>query len=324
MARSGRSIQLSSKSNLTPADLADIQSSYPLPEGYLYRLPREHETSFIRVTSGIPIFKASLECGFRFPISPFGVALLQYFRLAPGQIHPNGWSQIVAFDVFCRLREVRPSLDLFRAFFRIRQPNTSSVCTFQKPYCPNFNNRLFTSLPNKIPNFETQWLVVETPASIDLPFPFRLGLLVRPELPSLQDLFSQYFNQITSLTVDDPIDLEELLTPQQLQLAGWGTGAGVEVVQEPVRPPSVHDSSVGQNPSSDHEIPASANDPSGFGSVFVTPDAVLEANIAPLHDLLDGPSGNRLFADAYLFFPCFIDVMFLFFSCRYEQNQESC
>ena len=297
MAYSGKGAG-SSKSNLTPADLANLESMYPLPEGYVYRLPRSNETSFIRVTSGIPIFKASIECGFRFPISQFGVDLLQSFKLAPGQIHPNGWSQIVAFDVLCRLREVQPSLDLFGAFFRLREPNTSTICTFQKPYCPSFNNKLFSSLPNKIPNFEAQWLVVEIPASVDFPFPLRLGALIRPGLPSLQELLNKLFHPITTLTLNAPINLEELLTPQRLQLAGWGMGARAEVapvVQEQIRPPSVHDSSVGQNPSSDNRVLADANDPAGFGSVFVASDTVLNANIEPLHNLLHGSGGNYFF-----------------------------
>ena len=296
----------SSKSILTPVDLAHLESTYPLPEGYLYRLPRSYESSFIRVSSGIPIFKASIECGFRFPISRFGISLLQSFRLAPCQIHPNGWSQIAAFDALCHSREVQPSLDLFGAFFRIREPKprTFNVYTFQRPYCPSFDNKLFSSLPNKIPNFEAQWLVIEIPASVDFPFPSRLGALIKPDLPPLQELFNKYFHPIAALTAGGPTSLEELLTPQRLQLAGWGMGARVEVAQEQVRPPSVHDSSVGQNPSTDHGIPANANDPAGFGSVFVASDAVLDANIGPLHNLLHGSGGNYFLSGLICFFLC--------------------
>ena len=90
----------------------------------------------------------------------------------------------------------------------------------------------------------------------------------------------------------EPINFKDLLTPQQLQLAGWGIGIVVEAQQVPIRPPSTQESSIGQDPPSGHEIPPNANDPSGFGSLFSIPNEVLNANIGPLHDFLNDPSDN--------------------------------
>ena len=295
MANPGKRLP-STRSTLNPTELAELRVRFPVPEGYLYRLPTEHETSILNVASGIPIFKASIECGFRFPISDFGIAVLDYYRIAPSQMHPNGWSQVIGFDVLCHLRGVEPSLDLLVAFLRIRESNTTGLYTFQRVYALRFANRLFERPPNKVYDFETQWLVVEVPATLGIPFPSKWGVYLRHTLPSIRELRSRFPTQIDRLRVENPIPFEVLLTPRQLELAGWGTGVVEEVPHvappAPVESVSSHEGSVGQDPPSDYGIPSNANDPHGFGSLFTVSDAVLDTNIGPLSDFLNNPSGN--------------------------------
>ena len=316
MAGSGRHIP-STRSTLNPTDLAELTIKFPIPEGYLYRLPGEGETSIMQVVSGIPIFKASIECGFRFPFSAFGADILAFHRLAPSQMHPNGWSQVIGFDVLCNLRGVPPSLDLLFAFLRIRESQRTGLYTFQRVSAPNFKNRLFEPPQNKIYDFETQWLVVEVPASLNIPFPLKWGVFLRRELPTIRELRSRLPDQISRLMVEHSIPFEDLLTPRQLHMAGWGTGVVREApqAQAPVESLSSHESSVGQDPPSDHEIPHNANNPHGFGSVFIVSDAVLNTNIGPLSEYFDNPSGNYFFLYVCLLFSIFTNKGFIpFFS----------
>ena len=70
--------------------------------------------------------------------------------------------------------------------------------------------------------------MVEVSATLNLLFPSKWGVLLRRDLPTLRELRGQFHVEINRLRVEDPISFEDLLTPRQLELRGWGTGVARE------------------------------------------------------------------------------------------------
>ena len=283
----GKRVQVTS-STLTELDLVKLRHRFPLPDGYAYRLPSESEVSFQQVVSGIPIYKASIVIGFRFPFSDLAAAFLHVYKLAPCQIHPFGWSQFIGFEVWCRLLDIVPNLNLLNAYLRLRDSHSSSSVpyTFQQVPCKDFNNRLFTRPPSKLRNFEREWLVVEVPGNV--PFPMQWGTFRKPRLQTLKGLGRLYRDEIDRLAPGEPFNPLDLFEPENLLAAGWGTGIVNYSESE-----SSQEGSTDEESSSENEIPVEAHTPEGFGSLIVVPDATLDANIGTLaSDFANSSSGN--------------------------------
>ena len=80
----GKQIDLGVKSTLTEADIRNLESRFPVLEGYSYRLPTPQESDIRRVSNGAVVFRAALELGLRFPMSNFGASFLKTHRISPG------------------------------------------------------------------------------------------------------------------------------------------------------------------------------------------------------------------------------------------------
>ena len=90
-----------------------------------------------------------------------------------------------------------PDLGLLSTYLRVRDAYSSVPYTFQQVPSNQFNNRLFIRPPNKLSNFEREWLVVEVP--INVSFPMRWGNFHRPPTEKLKDLGRMYSQEIHKL-----------------------------------------------------------------------------------------------------------------------------
>ncbi|XBH97859.1 hypothetical protein VPH35_127471 [Triticum aestivum] len=94
-------------------------------------VPREflaHPAGDLRACSTPPpgavcVYAHALETGVRFPLHAFFCDTLNHLGLAPGQLSLNGWRVMVGFVALCHEAGVRPSLVLFRHFFKLYNRN---------------------------------------------------------------------------------------------------------------------------------------------------------------------------------------------------------
>ncbi|KAM3208000.1 hypothetical protein ACQJBY_062970 [Aegilops geniculata] len=82
----------------------------------------------LRACSTLPpgtvcVYAHALEAGVRFPLHAFFCDTLNHLGLAPGQLSLNGWRVMVGFVALCHEAGVRPSLVLFRHFFKLYNRN---------------------------------------------------------------------------------------------------------------------------------------------------------------------------------------------------------
>ncbi|RDX78196.1 hypothetical protein CR513_41561, partial [Mucuna pruriens] len=84
---------------------------------------REDEDDFIFMYE--TIFE---DLGISLPIGFFYAEVLQMFRIAPSQLHPNSWATLWAFETICRALSIEPTAPLlFFLLYRPAQPGATWV-----------------------------------------------------------------------------------------------------------------------------------------------------------------------------------------------------
>ncbi|KAM3194954.1 hypothetical protein ACQJBY_071175 [Aegilops geniculata] len=101
------------------------------------------------------VYAHALEAGVRFPLHAFFGKALAHFRLAPGQLTPNGWLVLVGFVVLCHEAGVRPSTALFRHFFSLSTWKNGNGWYFFRCRGKGGAPTLFTGL--SCSKFESDW-----------------------------------------------------------------------------------------------------------------------------------------------------------------------
>ncbi|KAJ4951411.1 hypothetical protein NE237_028243 [Protea cynaroides] len=67
----------------------------------------------------IAVYSGMFQFGFHFPLASFFLELLKGYGIAPKQIIPNGWHEIVYFQARFKISGLTPSLSSFKHIFRL-------------------------------------------------------------------------------------------------------------------------------------------------------------------------------------------------------------
>ncbi|KAK2968994.1 hypothetical protein RJ640_002259 [Escallonia rubra] len=76
---------------MSTEDLQDLIREYPLPEGWYARLPGLGEPANYGTKFEIGVYEEQVKSGYRLPLHPFALRFFEHYRMAPGQLVPNGW-----------------------------------------------------------------------------------------------------------------------------------------------------------------------------------------------------------------------------------------
>ncbi|MQM09847.1 hypothetical protein Taro_042728 [Colocasia esculenta] len=90
-----------------------------------------------------------LEAGFRLPLPEVAKALLNCWGVSPIQLTPNTWRYICIFGVICKVKEIRGSADVFRAYFKLSASRASGADIY---YAKHRTDRMHIGLSNKYSN----------------------------------------------------------------------------------------------------------------------------------------------------------------------------
>ena len=106
---------------MTENDVALICQNHNIPIEYRTRLPCPEENYTIDVEERwMSVHEASFCLAFHLLLHDFGLKVLRYSGLAPGQLHPNGWAQIGGFFVICHENDINPTVDFLYCLFHLR------------------------------------------------------------------------------------------------------------------------------------------------------------------------------------------------------------
>ncbi|KAL2532189.1 Uncharacterized protein Adt_05540 [Abeliophyllum distichum] len=83
------------RSRITAKELEDLQLSYNIPSSVTLRVPGPEERADNPPEGFVAIYESAMQQGLRLPMHPFFREVLKDWNLAPCQITPNGWGQMV-------------------------------------------------------------------------------------------------------------------------------------------------------------------------------------------------------------------------------------
>ncbi|KAK2993748.1 hypothetical protein RJ640_024410, partial [Escallonia rubra] len=81
-------------SKMSSEDLQDLIREYPLPEGWYARLPGLGEPANYGTKFETGVYEEQVKSGYRLHLHPFVLRFFEHYRMAPGQLVPNGWRKL--------------------------------------------------------------------------------------------------------------------------------------------------------------------------------------------------------------------------------------
>ncbi|KAK2967137.1 hypothetical protein RJ640_006106 [Escallonia rubra] len=81
-------------SKMSSEDLQDLIREYPLPEGWYARLPGLGEPANYGTKFKTGVYEEQVKSGYRLHLHPFALHFFEHYRMAPGQLVPNGWRKL--------------------------------------------------------------------------------------------------------------------------------------------------------------------------------------------------------------------------------------
>ncbi|XP_037463155.1 uncharacterized protein LOC119334717 [Triticum dicoccoides] len=118
-ALSGPAAERIASSLVTQADVDAVCRKHGVPREFAARPAGDLRACSAPPPGAVCVYAHALEAGVRFPLHAFFRDALAHFGLAPGQLAPNGWRVLVGFFALCHEAGVRPSVPLFRHFFKL-------------------------------------------------------------------------------------------------------------------------------------------------------------------------------------------------------------
>ncbi|KAK2972740.1 hypothetical protein RJ640_019388 [Escallonia rubra] len=98
----------------------DLIREYPLPEGWYARLPGLEEPAKYGTKFETGIYEEQVKSGYRLHLHPFALRFFEHYRMAPGQLVPNGWRKLDGLIYLVQTSGYKPdATDFMRVFFEI-------------------------------------------------------------------------------------------------------------------------------------------------------------------------------------------------------------
>ncbi|KAK2975986.1 hypothetical protein RJ640_000098 [Escallonia rubra] len=105
---------------MSTEDLLELIRDYPLPEGSYARLFGLQEPANYGTKFETGIYEEQVKSGYRLPLHPFALRFFEHYRMAPGQLVPNGWRKLAGLIYLVQTSGYKPdATDFMRVFFEI-------------------------------------------------------------------------------------------------------------------------------------------------------------------------------------------------------------
>ncbi|KAK3000665.1 hypothetical protein RJ639_020674 [Escallonia herrerae] len=102
---------------MSTEDLQDLIREYPLPEGWYARLPGLQEPANYGTKFETGIYEEQVKSGYRLPLHPFALRFFEHYRMAPGQLVPNGWRKLAGLIYLVQTSGYKPDATDFMECF---------------------------------------------------------------------------------------------------------------------------------------------------------------------------------------------------------------
>ncbi|KAK3008992.1 hypothetical protein RJ639_015155 [Escallonia herrerae] len=105
---------------MSTEDLHNLIQEYPLPEGWYARLPGLQEPANYGIKFETGAYEEQVKSGYRLLLHLFALCFFEHYRMAPGQLVPNGWRKLAGLIYLVQTSGYKPdATDFMRVFFEI-------------------------------------------------------------------------------------------------------------------------------------------------------------------------------------------------------------
>ncbi|KAK2997146.1 hypothetical protein RJ639_025881 [Escallonia herrerae] len=197
-------------------DLQDLIREYSLPEGWYARLPGLQEPANYGTKFETGIYEEQVKSGYRLPLHPFALRFFEHYRMAPGQLVPNGWRKIAGLIYLVQTSGYKPdATDFMRVFFEICFVKGVANCPGW--YYIHSRQRLLKESPKSNKGWHSKYFFVGRLDKGELPFdrdwnPFCKDF-ENPGKPTPNNLTKHILSHIKlrgALCIDVPLSEEQL------------------------------------------------------------------------------------------------------------------
>ncbi|KAK3024167.1 hypothetical protein RJ639_043744 [Escallonia herrerae] len=189
---------------------------YPLPEGWYARLPGLQEPANYGTKFETGIYEEQVKSGYRLPLHPFALRFFEHYRMAPGQLVPNGWRKLAGLIYLVQTSGYKPdATDFMRVFFKICF--VKGVANSPGWYYIHSRQRLLKGGPKSNKGWHSRYFFVGRLDKGELPFdrdwnPFCKDF-ENPGKPTPNNLTKHILSHIKlrgGLCIDEPLPEEQL------------------------------------------------------------------------------------------------------------------
>ncbi|KAK2965999.1 hypothetical protein RJ640_000963 [Escallonia rubra] len=156
-------------SKMSTEDLQDLIREYPLPEGWYARLPGLGEPANYGTKFETGVYEEQVKSGYRLPLHPFALRFFEHYRMAPGQLVPNGWRKLAGLIYLVQTSGYKPDVtDFMRVFFEVCFVKGVANCPGW--YYIQSRQRLLKGGPKSNKGWHSRYFFVGRMDKGDLPF----------------------------------------------------------------------------------------------------------------------------------------------------------
>ncbi|KAK2968058.1 hypothetical protein RJ640_028481, partial [Escallonia rubra] len=83
------------RNKMSKESIVSLLEEYPLPPPFSARVPALQEPANYGTDLETSVYEGQIKSGYRIPMHPFAVAFFNHYKMAPGQLVPNGWRKLV-------------------------------------------------------------------------------------------------------------------------------------------------------------------------------------------------------------------------------------
>ncbi|KAK2969422.1 hypothetical protein RJ640_009660 [Escallonia rubra] len=201
---------------MSTEDLQDLIREYPLPEGWYARLPGLGEPANYGTKFETGVYEEQVKSGYRFPLHPFALRFFEHYRMAPGQLVPNGWRKLAGLIYLVQTSGYKPDVtDFMRVFFEVCF--VKGVANSPGWYYIHSRQRLLKGGPKSNKGWHSRYFFVGQMDKGDLPFdkvwnPYCKDF-ENPGKPTPNSLTKHILSHIKlrgGLCIDEPLSEEQL------------------------------------------------------------------------------------------------------------------
>ncbi|KAK2970096.1 hypothetical protein RJ640_018416 [Escallonia rubra] len=80
---------------MSKESIVELLEEYPLPPPFSARVTALQEPANYGTDLETSVYEGQIKSGYRIPMHPFAVAFFNHYKMAPGQLVPNGWRKLV-------------------------------------------------------------------------------------------------------------------------------------------------------------------------------------------------------------------------------------